>query len=93
MANFLKFYCLCLKDAWRGSIEKANVWAAIIGAIIIWVGLWAWGYQLKPPETFGEGGRRSVLNRLRHLYVTSHDEVSFEMNSGVIPLPKCPSGK
>ena len=40
-----------------------------------------------------EQERRSVLNRLRHLYVTSHDEVSFEMNSGVIPLPKCPSGK
>ena len=140
MANFFKFYCLCLKDAWRGSIEKANAWAAIIGATIIWVGLWAWGYQLNPPETFGEGifltvfclaaawvalfvvrvisaaprlytkledenktllakvitteqaaerqGRRAVLNKLRYLYVTSHDEVPLEMNSGLMPLPK-----
>jgi hypothetical protein len=34
-------------------VRKANAWATILGAPIIWGCLWALGYQLIPPETFG----------------------------------------
>jgi hypothetical protein len=53
VATFFKFYCLCVKDAWAGSLEKANALATIPGAFIIWVVLWARGYQLILPDTLG----------------------------------------
>jgi hypothetical protein len=55
MVTFFKFYWLCVKDAWGGSIGKANAWATILGAIIIWAALLAWEYQLMLPDTLGYG--------------------------------------
>jgi len=55
MRRAFKFYWLCLREAWRGSIEAANAWAAIIGALLIWAVLAVLGYRLMLPETFGQG--------------------------------------
>ena len=51
MATCVKFYWLCVKNAWAGSVERANALANILGTIIIWSILSTWGYQLKLPET------------------------------------------
>jgi hypothetical protein len=55
MRRIFKFYWLCFKEAWHGSIEAANAWAAIIGALVIWTVLTLAGYQLMLPETFVQG--------------------------------------
>jgi hypothetical protein len=47
-----RFYWLCIKDAWRGSWGSANSWAALLGAVVLWLGAELMGYQVILPSTF-----------------------------------------
>jgi hypothetical protein len=47
-----RFYWLCVKDAWRGSWDKANAWATLLGAVILWIGAESLGYHVIIPDTF-----------------------------------------
>jgi hypothetical protein len=59
--EFFQFYWSCFRSAFKGSIELANAWAPILGAIIIWGVLRFGGYRMMLPETFGQGIILSML--------------------------------
>lgn len=48
----LRFYGRCIAHAWSGSWSAANAWAAVLGAVVLWVGASALGYQVVIPEDF-----------------------------------------
>jgi hypothetical protein len=54
MVKILRFYRLCLKEAWSGLFDQANAWATVLGAIVIYVALRLLGYRMILPETFEE---------------------------------------
>lgn len=49
--NMACFYWLCVKDAWHGSWDKANAWATLLGAIVLWIGAESLGYHVIIPDT------------------------------------------
>jgi hypothetical protein len=54
MERALIFWWECLKDAWRGSLERANAWSWIVGLAVVAGGARLSGYQLKVPEDVQE---------------------------------------
>jgi hypothetical protein len=44
-----------IKFAARGSISKANAWAPIVGAFVIWLIAYLLGYYVVVPDTLGKG--------------------------------------
>jgi hypothetical protein len=36
MVKILRFYWLCLKEAWSGLFDQANAWATVFGFIVIY---------------------------------------------------------
>lgn len=51
MLDRLKFVWACVTDAARGTIERANAWAWLLGAFVLWMVLRWRGYELMPPDT------------------------------------------
>lgn len=51
MGHKSTFYFECLKYAWRGSIEFANAWASILGALAVWMFSWFTGVKVPLPDS------------------------------------------
>ena len=51
MQTRLGFAWACIKDAAKGTTDKANAWAWLLGALALWGVLYWRGYELMPPQT------------------------------------------
>jgi hypothetical protein len=49
--RFLCFWLRCIRSAAVGSIAPATGWAPILGGLVLWLALRAWGWELILPET------------------------------------------
>jgi len=48
---YLRFWCECVHEAWRGSWNKANALATIFGGAILTVGAWSLGLTKEAPSS------------------------------------------
>lgn len=51
MSHIYRFYFECFRYAWRGSIDLANAWGSMLGALVIWFFLKWFGISMALPDT------------------------------------------